>query len=183
MAILTPFEHLSRNGRKILIKSPLPEDAESILNYVRKVLTEPEYFLTSPEEVTVTLDEERNWIQKLNAGLKSLAIIAVYNNETVGMLHFDPGHRKRIEHTGDFGMSLDQDFRNDGLGTAMLNTLLAWAHETPGIEKVCLRVHSTNNRAIALYQKFGFVQEGYFKNDLKYGEDRYVDTIFMAKFV
>jgi RimJ/RimL family protein N-acetyltransferase len=41
----------------------------------------------------------------------------------------------------------------------------------------------TNERAIALYKKLGFVVEGVRERDLKYGKDCCVDTVVMGRFV
>ncbi len=183
MAQIQPVEILTHKGKKIILRAPVGSDAEDVLKYISEVLRESEFFLTSSEEMTLTVEQEKAWIEGLLEKPRSLAIIAEYENQVVGILHFDSGHRKRIAHTGEFGMSLDSRFRDEGLGTAILKTFLAWATITPGIEKIYLKVHITNERAIALYRKCGFIQEGYFKNDLKYGENQYADSIFMSKFV
>jgi ribosomal protein S18 acetylase RimI-like enzyme len=41
----------------------------------------------------------------------------------------------------------------------MVEVALAWA-AAHGIEKITLSVRSTNRRALSLYQKYGFVEEG-----------------------
>ncbi len=62
-------------------------------------------------------------------------------------------------------------------------TLLKWATAEPLIEKVCLEVFTTNIGAIRLYRKLGFVEEGLRPKDIKFGPERYVDTLTMYKFV
>ena len=47
-----------------------------------------------------------------------------------------------------------------GVGAALLATLLEWARSTGVITKVNLEVRADNARAIALYQRMGFVKEG-----------------------
>jgi RimJ/RimL family protein N-acetyltransferase len=63
------------------------------------------------------------------------------------------------------------------VGTALLETLLVWATTETLIEKVCLEVFTTNAGAIRLYRKLGFVEEGLRPKDIKFGPDRYVDTL------
>jgi RimJ/RimL family protein N-acetyltransferase len=48
---------------------------------------------------------------------------------------------------------------------------------------VCLQVFANNTDAIALYKKFGFVEEGRKVKEIKFCEDRYDDVILMAKFI
>ena len=56
-------------------------------------------------------------------------------------------------------MVVAQEWRGRGVGSALLASAIesARAH---GLHKVSLSVFAHNERAIALYQKFGFVEEG-----------------------
>ncbi len=76
-----------------------------------------------------------------------------------------------------------KEWRGRGVGTALLKSLLEWATAHPLIEKVWLEVFATNERAIRLYRKLGFVEEGVRPQDIKLGPGRYVDTLAMYKFV
>jgi len=63
----------------------------------------------------------------------------------------------------------------------MLEYLIEWA-KAAGFEKIQLEVFSTNQRAIALYRKYGFEIEGVPRRAFKIlGE--YVDGWFMGKFL
>jgi putative acetyltransferase len=50
-------------------------------------------------------------------------------------------------------------WRGRGIGTALLNEALRWARWV-GVEKLELTVYPRNAAAIALYRRFGFVEEG-----------------------
>ena len=78
---------------------------------------------------------------------------------------------------------LQKDNRNMGIGKLLINEILSWAAQHPVIEKVSLRTFSTNSRAIELYRKLGFVEEGRKVKELKFGDDEYVDDVLMYKFV
>ena len=76
-----------------------------------------------------------------------------------------------------------KEWRGRGVGAALLEALLEWAAASPIIERVCLEVFATNDRAIRLYEKLGFVEEGRRQRDIKLGPGRYVDTVAMYRFV
>lgn len=59
---------------------------------------------------------------------------------------------------------------------------IAWARRSPTIEKIELRVRSTNPRAIALYRSLGFSVEGTLKKRIKLRHG-YADDLCMALFV
>jgi RimJ/RimL family protein N-acetyltransferase len=61
--------------------------------------------------------------------------------------------------------------------------LLNWAEANPVIEKICLEVFATNENAIRLYKKFGFVEQGLGSKDVKRGPGQYVDVLSMCRFV
>ena len=107
--------------------------------------------------------------------------MAEIDGEVIGQLDFSNGHRKRIFHTGEFGMGVHKDYRHLGIGRLLLEALINWAKQNPHLEKINLSVHHTNERAIAVYKKLGFKVEGVRTKDLKYPSGVYVDTVIMGK--
>lgn len=87
--------------------------------------------------------------------------------------------RPGFDHGGALGMGLDQEYRRQGLGDALLAAALAHAGRI-GLERVELQVYATNQPAIALYRKFGFETEGVKRRARKL-DGRYDDIIQMAR--
>lgn len=58
--------------------------------------------------------------------------------------------------------------------------MINWADNT-GIVKITLEVDSDNLRAIKLYEKFEFEQEGILKYDKYLGNGLFIDSIIMAR--
>lgn len=77
-------------------------------------------------------------------------------------------------------MGLVPEFRNLGIGSKLLSATLEHA-KIFGLEKVELDVYTSNFKAIALYKKFGFEQEGLIRKYRKL-DGRYFDCLTMAKF-
>lgn len=176
-------EFKSKSGKTFRIRTAESSDAANILTHARAVMEEQYYTLTQPHELPFTEKQEADWIQGMVENPSSLIIVALVENEVVGMLDFSPGHRQRIAHTGEFGMSVSKAHRENGIGNALLTCLVDWATQHPIIEKICLKVHATNPRAIGLYRKHWFIEEGRQSKDLKYGPNEYVDSILMGRFV
>ena len=59
----------------------------------------------------------------------------------------------------ELGMMVASDWRGKGVGSALLEAAIDWA-QSVGAHKVALQHWPTNERAAALYEKFGFVEEG-----------------------
>jgi len=64
----------------------------------------------------------------------------------------------------------------------MMDYMMEWASTQEGLEKISLTVFSTNNVAISLYKKFGFITEGRMERHFKI-EGKYIDDVAMAKFL
>ena len=183
MAEYTPTKLKSKFGTEVTIRSATIQDAPAILALSISVLGEEIYQLTSGTEFKMTIDAEEKWIESHLSNPNHIILVAEMDSNIVGLLDFSNGRRQRIAHTGEFGMSVEKSFRDQGVGSLLLEALINWAAQNRTIEKIGLNVHSNNERAIALYQKMGFEIEGIRKRDLKYGEGQYVDAIVMGRFV
>lgn len=57
-----------------------------------------------------------------------------------------------------------------------------WA-DNVGIKKISLTVVETNIKAINLYKKYGFIEEGVLRNDRLHKDGSYYNTIIMGRFL
>lgn len=60
---------------------------------------------------------------------------------------------------GELGMMVAADWRGRGVGTALVASAIEWARAR-GLHKLSLGVFPHNEAALALYRKFGFLEEG-----------------------
>jgi RimJ/RimL family protein N-acetyltransferase len=82
-------------------------------------------------------------------------LVAVADSEIVGSLHLGLSRHG----FGEIGMAVAREWRGRGVGSALLAASIEWAREL-GLHKLSLGVFAHNAAAIALYRKFGFVEEG-----------------------
>ncbi|MDH5481662.1 MAG: GNAT family N-acetyltransferase [Candidatus Bathyarchaeota archaeon] len=113
---------------------------------------------------------------------KGLIIVAQVDANIVGMATLARGRLEKNKHTAHLGIGILKEFGGIGIGTAMINYLMEWARKQEGLEKIALTVFSTNEPAINLYRKFGFVMEGINEKQYKI-EGKYVDDIIMGRFL
>ncbi len=66
----------------------------------------------------------------------------------------------------DMGMLVEASWRGRGVGSALLGAGIDWARGA-GAHKVALQVWPHNESAMALYRKFGFVDEGRLRRHYK----------------
>ena len=135
------------------------------------------------DEFTKTEDQERAWIRAINDNPRELLLLAEVEGRIVGNIDFHIAKRRRLDHSGEFGMSVQPGWRNRGIGSALLGSLIEWASGVKEVEKIGLKVRADNDRGIALYKKHGFVQCGRLKDSMKLADGVYVDDILMERFV
>ncbi len=91
---------------------------------------------------------------------------------------------QRTAHFGDVdSVWVHSEWRRQGIGNALLDTIVRWAEGNKGIEKLGLFVFSTSEAGIALYKQNGFTSEGKAPRAIKFGEDDYADTVIMGRMV
>jgi RimJ/RimL family protein N-acetyltransferase len=173
----------TKNGTPFQIRRPVENDAEAIISYSKKVFASTDQVLNTLEEYTITVDDEKAWINSFNQNPNALALVADLNGQIVGLLFFVPNGRKKNFHTGEFGISVDPEFQGLSIGRQLIESLLSWATLNSKIEKVYLQVFATNLQAIALYKQLEFVEEGRHIKAAKQADGSYVDVLQMYRWV
>nr|WP_067659449.1 GNAT family N-acetyltransferase [Nocardia harenae] len=78
-----------------------------------------------------------------------------------------------------FGMQVAAGHRGQGIGTALLDAVVAWARER-GAHKVTLQVWPHNEPAIALYRRAGFEVEGRLRRHYRRRSGELWDAVLMG---
>ena len=128
---------------------------------------------------------EARWRQRLEEqtapGKLDLHLVALRGEELVGSAGLHPvGPSLRRRHASSLGISVATQAQGQGVGAALMAALLDYADNWGQVLRVELTVYADNERAIRLYQRFGFEQEGRMRAyALRNGS--YVDTLAMAR--
>jgi RimJ/RimL family protein N-acetyltransferase len=109
-------------------------------------------------------------------------VVAEKDGEIVGHALLDPMPLEAIVHVFRLSIVVHPGFLAQGVGSAMMRHLTDWAQQTSRVEKIELLVRATNERAIRLYLKLGFIEEGRFKNRVRLPDGNFIDDIAMAWF-
>jgi ribosomal protein S18 acetylase RimI-like enzyme len=82
-------------------------------------------------------------------------VVAVADSKVIGLLHVGATRYG----FGEVGMCVAPDWRGRGVGSALMRAGIIVARGQ-GLHKLCLEVFPHNTAALALYRRFGFVEEG-----------------------
>ncbi|MAG93477.1 MAG: GNAT family N-acetyltransferase [Planctomycetaceae bacterium] len=183
MSSIPPRQFETKTGKTVLLRTASPDDATALLAYLREVLVSSEHLVTQADEFDVTEDHEREWIERHREAPGSLAILAESDGAVIGLLDFECGQRRRIAHRGVLGLTVHSQYQSRGVGNALLQALIDWAEANPSVDKLALSVAPANERALCLYRKFGFLEEGRRIREIKLGPGDYEDDILMYRLV
>ena len=168
------------NGEIVIVKSAGPEDAELIKNHREITAGETHFMARYPEDGKLSLEMARNGLESIEKCEKGFLVTAYVGGEVIGDLGVTivRPHLKYL-HRGYLGMSIRQKYCGMGLGSFMMQTALDQA-KANGFEQVELGVFSDNDRARALYKKFGFKEYGMNPRAFKLKDGTYRDEIIMC---
>ena len=163
----------------------MENDVPKVLDYLKVIFQDDRYFATTAEEAQEwqVPEKEREIIRNNYQHPGKLMLVTETGGKIVSFSNVDSGGRIRNKHVGEIGISILPDYRNHGLGTAIMQTMIDWATEHPVVEKLSLGVWAANTPAARLYEKMGFVEEGRKVKEVKYADGSYDDCICMYRFV
>ena len=165
MATIEPRTANGKSGT-CLIRSATLEDAPELLKLQHRLCSETEFLSRMPEEITLTVDQQRQRIADATAADRALFCVAVVANQIVGSTNFHARPLARFRHQGEIGIAVVQDYWGHGISRALLGAILDWT-DSVGVIRVSLVVCADNVRAIELYEHFGFIVEGRLRNEVR----------------
>jgi RimJ/RimL family protein N-acetyltransferase len=168
----------AKDGRKVILRTPKWEDLDDLVEFINS-LVEEGADITMNEKVT--RKQEADWLSRQLAetekGNKFILLA-----EVEGKVVANSSIIKKTgysNHVGNLGIAIKDGFREIGIGTEMMKTLVSKA-ENMGLKMLTLSVFSSNKIAKHVYEKVGFRETGCIPNEL-YKNGKYIDHVIMVK--
>ena len=135
--MIYPAEKITlRDGRNCTIRSVQPEDAPGMLRYMKIMLGETPFLLRTPEEFDYTPEEEAEILARRRDDPRCLMLVAEMDGQIIACADVcSHGRKQRVLHRADLGISVRKDYWRQGIGTAMMERLTAFAAQA-GFEQL-----------------------------------------------
>lgn len=143
-------------------------DAEFV-NNIRNIYCE-EYLHTSNK---FSIEQTKTWIQET----KPLYYIIMYGNRSIG--YFRLSNYSAENSNIYIGADIHPSYTGLKLAVPTYKKFINFLFDSMHLNKITLEVLDTNNRAINLYKKLGFVYEGQKRKEV-FKNNKYVDSIIMS---
>jgi putative acetyltransferase len=161
----------------VAVRLAEPRDAAALVALAEAVGSEPEGWLISERRWRSTANERR-YLKAVRRHPDAAVFVAEVDKEIVGRLSISRDPHPASRHVADLGLMVAASSRRRGIGWALLEQAAAWARASD-VRKLELHVFPHNEPAIRLYERFGFVREGYRTQHFRRGKT-FVDAILMA---
>lgn len=170
--------HETRDGRPWTLRAARPTDARALAALFAAVRREGRYLITPP---TVASDpSEAFFLGELIRGDRNLVLVAEADGTVVGNVLVTVEASTISGHVGTLAVAIAAAWRDVGIGSLLVAAAQRWAAER-GLRKVALGVFPDNERAVAVYERAGFVREGLRRLQYRSG-DQFRDELLMAWF-
>ena len=166
------------DGRRWTLRPARPTDGRALAALFDAVRAEGRWLVTAPGATSEP--SESFWIAELIRAQEHLALVAEADGDVVGNVLVSVDRNAATDHIGTLSICIAADWRDVGIGSVLVAAAQDWARAR-GLRKVALGVFTDNARAVAVYERAGFVQEGLRRLQYRSGET-YRDELLMAWF-
>ena len=149
-----------KNGTECCLRNGTESDSQAVLDNFNLTHGETDYLLSYPDENTFDAEKEKQYLKEKLKSPNEVEIVAIIDDTVVGTAGIDAvGSRYKVRHRAEFGISIARKYWGLGIGQALTFACIECA-KIAGYTQLELEVVADNTRAIAMYQKAGFVEYG-----------------------
>lgn len=151
---------LLKDGRECCLRNGEEADGRAVLENFNLTHGESDYLLSYPDENSFTEEQESRFLKEKTESADEIEIIALVDGAVVGTAGIEAvGRKDKVRHRAEFGISIAKAYWGLGIGRALMEACIACAREA-GYTQLELNVVAENARAVAMYEKAGFVEFG-----------------------
>lgn len=149
----------SKKGHTVCIRHIRLEDLDDLTEYANALIEEDTFVGLSGDKLTRQHEKKylSDSLKKIEKGEKIHLVVEV-DGHFAGVSEVRR-YDRRSKHVGEIGISVGKEFREEGIGTIFLQTLIAEAKKL-GLSLLVLNCFQCNDVALHIYEKLGFQRSG-----------------------
>ena len=175
MAKQLPYKFKSKKGNDVVFRYPTMDDLDAVFDFANALIDEDTFIELSGKHKS--REEQEKWLLDIMEQTKKgekVHIVVEVNGEYAGNGEVRIG-KSRKKHVGELGIALAKGYRDEGIGTILMKTLIDEARAM-GLTLLTLNCFENNARACHVYEKLGFQKAGVIPNAIKW-KDGYVGEV------
>jgi RimJ/RimL family protein N-acetyltransferase len=172
-------QRTARDGRRWTLRPGRPTDSRGLAALFAAVRAEGRWLLTPPGAVSPP--SEAFFIGEMIRSSDGLTLVAEADGEVIGNVLVSVERNTVSTHVGTLSIVVADGWREIGIGSDMVRAAQEWCAAN-GLLKLALAVFPDNERAIAVYERAGFVREGLRRRQYRGEGGTLRDELLMAWF-
>lgn len=142
-------------GDDVIIREAQPNDAAAIIRFLRQASHESDAILITGLRSLTDAKESDN-LATIQRSDDCEVVVACLGRQVIGIVTI----MVVADHpnTGELGVVVGRDYWHNGIGSALLDTILDWYQHSSSLRQLVLDVFADNARAINLYRHYGFAE-------------------------
>ena len=149
-----------RDGRTCILRNGDAQDGQALFDSFMLTHAQTDWLLSYPDENSMNAAQEAAFLKEKAMSPNEIEIIAEIDGRVVGSAGIERvGHKDKVKHRAEFGISVDKDCWGLGVGRALTRACIECA-KAAGYLQLELQAVEANERAVALYRSEGFVEYG-----------------------
>lgn len=168
----------ARDGRRVVLRTLKWDDLEDCLEFINSLVDEKANILRDQK---VTRKAEIEWLAKALSRMELeevVYLVAEVDGKVVASSELSRRLSGYDKHLGGIGIAIKNGFRDLGIGTEMMKTLIEQG-KSWSLKALTLTAFANNARALHVYRKIGFVETGRIPNKF-FKEGQYIDEVVMT---
>ena len=155
-----------------------PDDAAALMKLKQRLDEETSFMLLEPHERDTSIQALSRHLDEVSRSENSVVIVADRRGDLAGYVELVGGKFRRNRFTTHVVIGVLAEASGKGVGGGLLEEAKRWA-AARGLRRMELNVMAHNHRAIALYERAGFVREGR-RVDCLLIDGKFLDELYMA---
>lgn len=151
---------MSNNKIDLTIRQAIPNDAKALIDFLNQTNDQESGYAYVSTPIINEISKQKVNLENIYESNNNAVFVALVGEKMVGLVSINGGKASVVDHVGDLGIIVDEDYRDIGLGTILMEEAIYWAKEDSIIKRIELKVQARNERAVHLYEKLGFKNEG-----------------------
>ena len=166
-----------KDGRELFIRPAEEGDAAAVLEYINLVGGESDFLTYGKDGCQFTVEQERTFLRDMRDQPGSICLAGWIGDELACFADLRAERKERLAHNCELGITVRKKYWGLGAASALLTELIGFAKENRTLRTIHLDVYGNNERAIRLYERFGFRRVGLLKDYFRVGGSYYDDVV------
>jgi len=167
------------NQSAYIIRALEASDARSFIHLQEEIFQQTDFMYNMQNELDLTVQQLRKdlvyWKQLKNRTI----LLCILNGIFAGYAVIHGYKHSKVKHVAAVHLAVKEEYQQQGLGSALMKAVESWSKQRH-ISRLELTVMEHNDRALNLFKKLGFQQEGIRLNAIKLN-DAFINEFSLSK--